>query len=153
MGTVEPIVDRMWLHYETSHAEILDTFGNFVFHYDAQEKSQAEKAADIKNMLELRLGRDSRYKRRSPKIFLLGPPGCGRSTQAAEISKMFGVVNISVQQLASEEAKKNPAVNERVRQFIEKGAEIPDDISLRLVRDRITQPDCRVNGFIIDGFP
>jgi adenylate kinase len=66
---------------------------------------------------------------------------------------MYGLVNVSVQKLAAEEAKTNPAVQERIRQCLAVGEEIPDDISIRLVREQIMRPECRINGFILDGFP
>lgn len=104
-------------------------------------------------MLKLRFQNSVSVKRRPPKIFLVGPPGSGRSTQAAEMQRIYGLVNISLQALAQKEAESNPAVRERIRQKLEKGEEIPDDISIGLIRKRITQPDCRVNGFILDGYP
>jgi len=66
---------------------------------------------------------------------------------------MYGLVNVSVQKLAAEEAKTNPAVQEHIRQCLAVGEEIPDDISIRLVREQIMRPECRINGFILDGFP
>ena len=92
-------------------------------------------------------------KRRAPKIFLIGPSGSGKSHQADAMSKTYGLVNVSVQELAAEEAKTNPAVQERIRQCYLAGEEIPDDISIRLIRERIMKPECRINGFILDGFP
>lgn len=152
---LEQITNRMWLQFETNNREVLQTFGNFVFHYDMNNKGQGEAANDICTMLKLRYsqmpGRGKQ--RRAPRIFLVGPSGSGRSSQAEAMSKMYGLVNVSVQNLAAEEAKTNPAIQERIRQCLAMGEEIPDDISIRLVRNRIMEPDCRINGFILDGFP
>jgi adenylate kinase len=143
----------MFDNWEAHHREVLETFGEFVFNYDITGKNQSEGANDLCTMLKLRFQHSVTVKRRPPKIFLVGPPGSGRSTQAEEMHRIYGLVNVSLQNLAAKEAETNPAVRERIRQCLESGSEIPDDISIGLIRKRITQPDCRVNGFIVDGFP
>lgn len=140
------------MEFETNNSEVAETFGKFVYDYVWPiSKSHTDVSGDLAAMLRVRFKVNG--SKRSPKVILMGPPGSGRSTQSEEISKLFGLVNVSVQKLADEEAKKNPAIKERIRQCLDAGEDIPDDISIRIVRDRITQADCRVNGFVLDGFP
>lgn len=102
-------------------------------------------------MLELRY--NSRAPRRPPRVVLIGPPGSGRTTQSKIIADTFGLVHVSPQELVMVEAEKNPGIKLKIKDAIESGAQIPDDIMLRLVDARLRQSDCRVNGWILDGFP
>jgi len=102
-------------------------------------------------MLRLRYKSDA--PRRPPRVILLGPPGSGRTTQAQTLSDTFGLVNVSPMELLNQEAEKNPGIKIKVREALEKGDPIPDEIILRLVDARLRQSDCRVNGWVLDGFP
>lgn len=78
----------MWHQFETNHREVTECFGNFVFNYNSNSKSQGEAANDICTMLKLRFSNSTlgNAKLRVPKVFLIGPPGSGRTTQAEEMS-------------------------------------------------------------------
>ena len=102
-------------------------------------------------MLRLRYKSDA--PRRPPRVILLGPPGSSRSTQSQILADQFGLVNVSPMDLLKQEAEKNPGVKVKVRDALEKGDAIPDEILLRLVDARLRQSDCRVNGWVLDGFP
>jgi adenylate kinase len=93
---VPEITKRMFAQYESNHKEVLETFGEFVFKYDIKGKNQSEGANDLCTMLKLRFQQSVVAKRRPPKIFLVGPPGSGRSTQAAEMHRIYGLVNVSL---------------------------------------------------------
>ena len=56
-------------------------------------------------------------------------------------------------ELLKEESEKNPGIKIKVREALEKGDPIPDEIILRLIDARLRQSDCRVNGWVLDGFP
>lgn len=102
-------------------------------------------------MLKLRYKSDA--PRRPPRVILLGPPGSGRSTQCRILADSFGLVNVSPALLLKAEAEKNPGLKIKIRESLEKGEPIPDEIILRLVDTRLRQSDCRVNGWVLDGFP
>ena len=51
------------------------------------------------------------------------------------------------------EAKRNPIVSRKVQEAQAAGKDIPDDVLLRIIDERINQSDCRVNGWVLDGFP
>jgi len=69
------------------------------------------------------------------------------------VASAFGLVNVSPQKLLREAAEKNPPIKMKLHQAAENGEQVPDEILLRLVDERIRQSDCRVNGWILDGFP
>lgn len=102
-------------------------------------------------MLRLRYKSDA--PRRPPRVILLGPPGSSRSAQSQILADTFGLVNVSPMDLLKQESEKNPGVKLKVREALEKGDPIPDEIILRLVDARLRQSDCRVNGWVLDGFP
>jgi len=56
-------------------------------------------------------------------------------------------------ELLREESEKNPGIKIKVKEALEKGDPIPDEIILRLIDARLRQSDCRVNGWVLDGFP
>jgi len=62
-------------------------------------------------------------------------------------------VSVSPVELLKQEAEKNPGIKIKVREAMENGDPIPDEIILRLVDARLRQSDCRVNGWVLDGFP
>lgn len=63
------------------------------------------------------------------------------------------MVNVSPIELLKAESERTPGIKLKVRESLEKGEPIPDEIILRLVDARLRQSDCRVNGWVLDGFP
>jgi len=65
----------------------------------------------------------------------------------------FGLVLVSPQTLLLAEAEIQPAIKIKMQEALETGVGIPDEILLRLIDQRIRQSDCRLNGWVLDGFP
>ena len=86
------------------------------------------------------------------KLILLGAPGCGKGTQAAYISDKYDLPHISTGDLFRENIKNETPLGKQIKGVIDKGEFCPDNLTIELVKDRITQEDCR-NGFVLDGFP
>ncbi len=86
------------------------------------------------------------------KIILLGAPGVGKGTQAQFITKEYNIPQISTGDMLREAVKSGSEVGKRVKQVMESGALVTDDIIIDLVKERITRADCR-GGFLFDGFP
>ena len=62
-------------------------------------------------------------------------------------------MNVSAQKILKAEAERNPPIKIKLQEAAENGEPVPDEIILRLVEERLRQSDCRVNGWVLDGFP
>lgn len=85
-------------------------------------------------------------------IVLLGPPGSGKGTQAAQISKALGIPSLSTGDALRAEVKAQSEIGKKAKSFMDSGALVPDEVVLDIVKSRVNQEDCQ-NGFILDGFP
>ena len=86
------------------------------------------------------------------KLILLGAPGCGKGTQAAYISNKYGLPHISTGELFRENIKNMTPLGIKVKEFMDTGSLCPDDLTIAMVKDRLSRPDCQ-NGYLLDGFP
>jgi adenylate kinase len=85
-------------------------------------------------------------------IVILGPPGVGKGTQAKIISKINKLAHISSGDLFRENINNQTDLGMLARSFIDKGELVPDDVTIAMIKDRISRPDCEA-GAILDGFP
>ena len=85
-------------------------------------------------------------------LILLGMPGAGKGTQAEHLQKKFSLANVSTGAILRDVSKSNSQQAEKVRQFLDSGKLVPNEIIIEMLVKRITEKDC-VNGFILDGFP
>ena len=85
-------------------------------------------------------------------IILLGPPGAGKGTQSEYLRDTFALAKLSTGDMLRESVKSGTALGNEIKDIMARGALVPDDIMIALIRDTITTPACK-NGFILDGFP
>ena len=85
-------------------------------------------------------------------IILLGPPGAGKGTVAALLKKELGVPHISTGDIFRENIKNGTELGKKVESIMAAGGLVPDDVTVALVKDRLSQPDT-ADGYILDGFP
>ena len=85
-------------------------------------------------------------------IVMLGPPGVGKGTQAKILAGKTGLVHVSSGDLFREHIKDKTNLGKLAQSFINKGELVPDDVTIAMIRDRISRPDCQ-SGAILDGFP
>jgi len=85
-------------------------------------------------------------------IVLLGPPGAGKGTQAKLIAEFTGLAHISSGDLFRENIKNETELGKLAQSFIIKGELVPDDVTIGMIRDRLSRPDCK-GGALLDGFP
>ena len=86
------------------------------------------------------------------KLVLLGPPGAGKGTQAAELAKEFNIPAISTGHIIRNAIEEKSPVGIEVKGFIDRGELVPDSIVVEMVKERLKDADC-ANGYILDGFP
>lgn len=86
------------------------------------------------------------------RLIIFGPPGAGKGTQAERIVKKISVSHISTGDIFREAAAKKTELGQRVKEYMDKGELVPDDIVVKVVEERLKQPDCK-KGFLLDGFP
>jgi adenylate kinase len=86
------------------------------------------------------------------KLILLGAPGAGKGTQADIISAKLGIPTISTGNILREAVKNQTPVGLQAKSYMDRGALVPDDVIVGIVKERVAQADC-ANGFILDGMP
>jgi len=85
-------------------------------------------------------------------IVLLGPPGAGKGTQAKILAEKTKLAHISSGDLFRENFKNQTELGILAKSFMDKGELVPDDVTIKMIKERLTRPDCEA-GAILDGFP
>lgn len=85
-------------------------------------------------------------------IILLGPPGAGKGTQAEKIVAERDLTYISTGAILRSAVKAETTLGRKVRQFMDQGKLVPDELVVEIVKDRLMEADC-ANGALLDGFP
>jgi adenylate kinase len=85
-------------------------------------------------------------------IIFLGAPGSGKGTQAAYVAQKLNLVHIASGDLLRQEVEQGTELGRQTKPYMEKGVLVPDPISIRIVLERMSTPDCKA-GVILDGFP
>lgn len=86
------------------------------------------------------------------RLLLIGPPGAGKGTQASKLSEVFGIPAISTGDIFRANVKNETPLGLEAKAFMDRGEYVPDELTNKLVRDRLQNPDCK-NGFLLDGYP
>ncbi len=86
------------------------------------------------------------------KLILLGPPGAGKGTQAEVLTKKFGIETISTGVMLRAAMRDGTDLGKLAKEYIDQGKLVPDEVVVGIVKERLSQDDCK-NGFILDGFP
>lgn len=88
----------------------------------------------------------------SSRIVLLGPPGAGKGTQAKRLAKSAGVAHVASGDLFRRHQGEGTELGKLAGSYMKKGELVPDEVVIRMVLERIQEPDAR-GGYILDGFP
>ena len=88
----------------------------------------------------------------SKRIVLIGPPGGGKGTQAKQLVTTYGVVQLSTGDILREAIDSGSSLGKKVKDIIEAGDLVSDDVMIGLIKDRLIGDDCK-DGFVLDGFP
>ena len=85
-------------------------------------------------------------------LIFLGPPGAGKGTQAALVSKALGIAHISTGDMFRKAMREGTPTGLKAKSYMDAGKLVPDEVVIGIIRDRLAQDDCK-NGFMLDGFP
>lgn len=85
-------------------------------------------------------------------LVFLGPPGAGKGTIAKVAKEALGVPHISTGDLFRANIKNETELGKRVKEILASGGLVPDEITIKMVENRLSESDCE-NGYILDGFP
>ena len=85
-------------------------------------------------------------------ILLMGPPGAGKGTQAANLVTEFGIPHISTGDMFRAAVKEGTELGKQAKACMDAGKLVPDEVTIGIVRERLAKDDCK-KGFILDGFP
>jgi adenylate kinase len=86
------------------------------------------------------------------RLVLLGPPGAGKGTQAAQLSRDWSIPHVATGDIFRANVREGTELGQQAKEFMDRGDLVPDQIVIGMVMDRLTEPDC-ADGFILDGFP
>lgn len=86
-------------------------------------------------------------------IVLMGPPGCGKGTQAQRLQERFGMVHLSTGDMLRAAAVAGTEAGLRAKAILDRGDLVPDDMVVGIIVERIEDTEIREKGFILDGFP
>ena len=85
-------------------------------------------------------------------IILMGPPGAGKGTLAKQLMSALNLVHISTGDMFRDAIKAGTPLGKLAKSYIDDGHLVPDEVTIGLVKERLSQDDC-AKGFLLDGFP
>ena len=85
-------------------------------------------------------------------IILMGPPGAGKGTNAKRIASFYKIPHISTGDMFREAIKNKTSLGELANSYMSKGLLVPDEVTIGLVKERLSRDDCK-EGYLLDGFP
>ena len=135
-------------YYHIANVQDLLKEAQLIQNYDANINKD-ELCNEVAKMVQIRIDNPLRL----PRIILLGPPGSGKSYQGASIAKRFGLTYINMKELLNIEVGNKVDQSQEIVDSILKGEEIRDEIILPIMQKRLAKTDCKLNGYILDGFP
>ena len=95
---------------------------------------------------------DADAQEKSMKIVMLGAPGAGKGTQAQMIAEKYGIPHISTGDIFRYNIKNGTELGMEAKQYMDKGQLVPDELTVRILLDRVAGDDC-AQGYVLDGFP
>jgi adenylate kinase len=85
-------------------------------------------------------------------LILMGPPGCGKGTQGKRLEERYQMPQLAMGDMLREAVRHQTPVGLKAKDYLDRGALVPDAVIVEVMRERLEKPDC-AKGFILDGFP
>ncbi|HLV49873.1 MAG TPA: adenylate kinase [Erysipelothrix sp.] len=85
-------------------------------------------------------------------LLIMGPAGSGKGTMSRKIAKKFGIPHIATGDMFRDAISKQTPVGKEAKDYLDQGKLVPDEVTNRMVKERITMDDCQ-NGYLLDGYP
>ena len=89
---------------------------------------------------------------KTARLLIVGPPGAGKGTQAEKIAEHYGVPAVSTGDIFRANIKNGTELGQEVQAITERGELVPDELTNKIVADRLDQEDAQA-GFLLDGYP
>jgi adenylate kinase len=86
------------------------------------------------------------------RIVLLGPPGAGKGTQAAQVASRFSAPHIATGDIFRANVASGTELGRAAQEYMDRGDLVPDEVVIAMVTERLAEGDCE-GGFVLDGFP
>lgn len=86
------------------------------------------------------------------RLVFLGPPGCGKGTQATNVISAFHIQHLATGDMLRAAVNDGTEAGLKAKTFMDAGKLVPDEVVIQMIRDAISRPEC-ANGFVLDGFP
>lgn len=86
------------------------------------------------------------------RLLIMGRPGAGKGTQAANIKEYYGIPHISTGDMFRAAIKEGTELGKLAKSYMDNGALVPDEVTIGIVKERLLKDDCK-KGFLLDGFP
>ncbi|NLY01032.1 MAG: adenylate kinase [Rhodopirellula sp.] len=86
------------------------------------------------------------------RIVFIGPPGAGKGTQAEQLVRTYELAHLSTGDMLRAARDAKTEVGQEAEQYMSRGELVPDELIVRIISQRLQQPDCR-KGYLLDGFP
>lgn len=133
--------------YRVNIQGVKEQFKGSITEVDANQPEQ-KILEEIARILFLK---ESSAPRKPPKVILMGPPGVETQEHAANVAKKYRLINLDVDQLCKDWIRRREDDEDarELRQLIKNGDQIPDDFVMNLVKQRLSMPDCKTNGWIL----
>ena len=96
---------------------------------------------------------EPRKTKHGKKVIIAGAPAAGKGTQCEVIKEKFGVVHLSTGDILRAAVKDGTELGKKAKAFMDAGQLVPDELIIGVICDRLQQPDCVSNGWLLDGFP
>ena len=146
-GELNQIARNAITEYRVNIQGVKEQFMGNIAEIDGN-KSKRKIVEEMARMLGLK---DSSAPRKPPKIIMMGPPGVELRQHAIEVSKKYKLIYIDIDQMVKDYIRREGynAEGQELRQFIKDGEQIPDELVMKLLRQRLYMPDCKTNGWVI----